>query len=299
MRARRPACGGWVRRLVPGVLVAGLLMVVGCATGATGESGVAGSAGVAGATGIAGAEVGPSGGSRPVDVLMAGGKGPKAPANSLDWAGYAVTGTSLTSAVGSWTQPTASCSGTKASQSAFWVGVDGYASTDPTVQQIGTDADCTKGTKKVPGGASYYAWYELYPDAIVTLDTVAHPVYAGDNLSATVTGSGSTYTLTLTDFGRWTFSTVQVTPIAPMATSAEWIAEAPSSCKGTKCKAVALTDFGSVTFSGVSADSLPVDPTSPSDHQITMTKNKKGTIVEATPSSLSGGSGFTVTWVSP
>ena len=69
---------------------------------------------------------------------------------------------------GSWTQPAATCTGTKASQSAFWVGIDGYASSDPTVQQIGTDADCTKGTTKVPSVAVYYAWYELFPDSLVT-----------------------------------------------------------------------------------------------------------------------------------
>jgi len=232
---------------------------------------------------------------RPTDVLMAGSHGP---ANSLDWAGYAVTGSSLTSASGSWTQPGATCTGTKGSQSAFWVGIDGYASSDPTVQQIGTDADCTKGTKKVPGAPSYYAWYELYPDAIVTLATSTHPVSPGDSLSASVSGSGSTFTLTLTDAGRWTYSTVQVTPTAPLDTSAEWIAEAPTSCKASKCKAVDLTDFGAVAFTGASANGLPVNSGSFTDHQITMTKNKKGSIVKASTSGLSGGNAFTVTWVS-
>jgi hypothetical protein len=248
---------------------------------------------VVGPPAAAAAAAGPS--VRPTDVLMAGSHGP---ANSLDWAGYAVTGTSLTSASGSWTQPGATCSDNKASQSAFWVGIDGYASSDPTVQQVGTDADCAKGTKKVPGGPSYYAWYELYPDTIVTLGTSTHPVTPGDSLSASVSGSGSTFTLTLVDAGRWTFSTVQVTPTPPLDASAEWIAEAPSTCKASKCKAVDLTDFGTVAFTGASANGLSVNSGSFTDHQITMTKNKKGSIVKASTSALSGGSAFTVTWVS-
>jgi hypothetical protein len=232
---------------------------------------------------------------RATDVLMAGSHGP---ANSLDWAGYAVTGTSFTNAAGSWVQPAATCTGSKPSQSAFWVGVDGYASSDPTVQQIGTDADCTKGTKKSPSAPRYYAWYELYPDIIVTLDTGTHPVSPGDSLSASVSGSGSTFTLTLVDSGRWSFSTVQVTPVAPLDSSAEWIAEAPTTCKGAKCKAVSLTDFGAVSFTGATANGQPVNSASFNDHQITMTKNKKGSIVKASTSALSGGNAFTVTWVS-
>ena len=233
--------------------------------------------------------------ARTTNVLMAGSHGP---ANSLDWAGYAVTGTTLTSAAGSWTQPAALCSGKKPSQSAFWVGIDGYSSADPTVQQVGTDADCTKGTKKVPSAPSYYAWYELYPDSIVVIDPTTHPVSPGDSLSASVSGSGSTFTLSLTDAGRWSFSTVQVTPVAPLDASAEWIAEAPTTCNGAKCKAVSLADFGTATFTGASANGLPVNSGSFTDHQITMTKNKKGTIVKASVSALAGGNAFTVTWLS-
>jgi hypothetical protein len=225
--------------------------------------------------------------ARPIDAHLIGGLGP---AKSLDWAGYSVTGTKLTSAAGRWTQPAAKCTSTVASQSAFWVGIDGYASADPTVQQVGTDADCTATKKKL-----YYAWYELYPDAIVPLSTAAHPVLPGDTLSAAVSGVGSTFTLTLTDIGRWTFSTVQVTPQPPLDSSAEWIAEAPTSCAATVCKVVNLADFTSVHFSGASADGLPVSSTSFTNHQITMT-NKTGTVVKASISSLVGGGAFTVTW---
>lgn len=62
--------------------------------------------------------------------------------SSSNWAGYATTGASgsLTSVSASWTQATANC--VAGSQyGAFWVGLDGYAS--KTVEQIGTEADCT------------------------------------------------------------------------------------------------------------------------------------------------------------
>ncbi len=236
-------------------------------------------------------------GARPTNVPLAA-KQKQGTGDSLDWAGYAVTGVPVTSVAGTWIQPTAVCSGKKVDQSAFWVGIDGYASTDPTVQQVGTDADCTKGTRKDPGGPSYYAWYEMYPGSIVVLPTSTHPVAPYDILTATVSGSGSSYTLSITDVGRWTYTTVQSAPTAPLDASAEWIAEAPTTCTGTRCKAVDLTDFGSVAFSGATADGEPIDSADFTEHQITMTKNKKGTIVKASTSPLVGGDAFTVMWVS-
>ena len=82
---------------------------------------------------------------------------------SVNWAGYAVTGPSVSNVAGNWAQPTATCPKNQNQQAAFWVGIDGYSATDPTVEQIGTDSDCTKATKRKPGGPNYYAWYQLYP----------------------------------------------------------------------------------------------------------------------------------------
>jgi hypothetical protein len=216
--------------------------------------------------------------------------------DSLDWAGYAVTGAIFSSVSGSWTQPTATCHG-KVSQSAFWVGIDGYLSTDPSVQQIGTDADCVKRVKKNPGGPSYYAWYELYPDGIVVLPTASYPVAPADVLTGGVTELGSSITLSIVDTGKWTFSTVQAAPEIPLDQSAEWITEAPTACVSKKCRAVDLTDFGSATFTRANAGGQPVDAAAYDDHQIMMTKNDKGTVLKASTSGLSGGEDFTVTWV--
>ena len=166
------------------------------------------------------------------------------------------------------------------------MGIDGFASTDPTVQQVGTDSDCVKGTNKVPGGPRYYAWFEMFPGPIVILSTATNPVAPGDAMTASVTLVGSSYQLVVTDAGHWTFSTVQPATTTPLDSSAEWIVEAPTSCSGTKCKPVGLADFGSVGFTGATADGQPIDASGFTPHQIIMTKNKKGTIVKASASAL-------------
>jgi len=226
-------------------------------------------------------------------------KGGTATSNSLDWAGFAATGTPVTSVAGAWTQPSVVCSSTKLQQSAFWVGIDGFVSTDHTVEQIGTDADCTKGTKRVPSHPVYYAWLEMVPAPLVTLDPTSHPVLSGDALSASVSVVGSVYTLSIVDATEhWTYSTPEVVATLPLPSnsSAEWIAEAP--CSGSSCKVLPLADFGSVTFSGATVNGGPVNGTGLTDHVITMTKNKKGTKVKASTSALDGtGQGFTVTWL--
>ena len=219
-------------------------------------------------------------------------------AYSKDWSGYAVTGTTVTSVSGSWTQPAATCGGAKVQQSAFWVGIDGFAATDPTVEQVGTDSDCTKRTKKFPGGPVYYAWFELYPASLVTLDSVHHPVAAGDSLTASVDVTGGVYVLSITDAGRWSYTTTVATSV-PKNASAEWIAEAPSSCTAGRCKVEQLADFGSVAFRGATVDGGALTAPGTTVTRIVMSRNKKGVGVEASPSSLDAtGHSFTVAWLS-
>ena len=231
----------------------------------------------------------------PRNIVLAS-KGKSGPAVSLDWAGYAVTGSLITTVSGSWTQPAATCVG-KPTQSAAWVGIDGYASTDPTVQQVGTDADCTKKVKKIPSGPSYYAWFEMFPGQLVSLSTSLYPVAPGDQMSASVTLVGTAYQLVLTDAGRWTFSTVQVATTTPLNASAEWIVEAPTSCKGTKCQPVKLTDFGTVPFTGATVGGVAINASGVLPNLINMSKNKKGTILKASTSALDARGGFDVTWL--
>jgi hypothetical protein len=154
---------------------------------------------------------------------------------STNWSGYAAYATTFTSAQGDWIEPPASCEAVSKhgfTLAAFWVGLDGYE--DNTVEQTGTEADCAG-----PAPA-YYAWWELYPKASVT---IAEPVEPGDRMRAQVTQDE----LLLEDLtAGWTFRQ-SFLPRSLAFGSAEWIAEAPARN--------ALTAFGSVHFSSASASS--------------------------------------------
>ncbi len=213
---------------------------------------------------------------------------------STNWSGYADTGASFTSVIGTWVQPTASCPTNQQQDASFWVGIDGFLKSSGTVEQIGTDSDCNKGNKKFPGGPSYYAWWEMFPQASNNLSTKQFPVFAGDTISAQVTASGTTFTLTINDVSRgWSFSPGPQTASAAES-SAEWIAEAPSICRGSKCTPVKLAAFGTVSFTGAAANGSAISASAFSDNQINMTKGKK--TLKASASALSGGSAFSVTW---
>src|SRR6266542_1976121 len=65
---------------------------------------------------------------------------------STNWSGYAVTVSSTTfaSVTGTWVQPTVDCStATGQAYSAFWVGLGGATDGSETLEQIGTDENCT------------------------------------------------------------------------------------------------------------------------------------------------------------
>lgn len=163
---------------------------------------------------------------------------------STNWSGYAAVGDTFTNVTGTWTEPTASCSGVKGHKvtyATFFAGLDGYMS--PTVEQTGVDAICLGST------AYYHPWYEFYPAASVTIPCV---VQAGDTLTSDVSVSGGTVTTSLADAtrscdgtagGSWT-SGGQTSSTGLELDSAEWITEAV---------AHTLTNFTSVHFSSASA----------------------------------------------
>lgn len=214
--------------------------------------------------------------------------------SSENWSGYAVTGPtgSVTDVQGSWIAPSVSCSSTNA-YAAFWVGIDGYSST--TVEQTGTMAECQGGT------ASYYAWYEFYPSASYSIPSV--PVAPGNVISADVVYSGGAFTTTITDVttGK-TYSTSQAVASA-QESSAEWIAEAPSSGNSI----LALANFGtayygddntgvaSTNYATVSGVTGTISSFGSAVQDITMVSGSGS--VEATPSAVSSdGTSFSVAW---
>jgi hypothetical protein len=196
---------------------------------------------------------------------------------STNWAGYAAHSGRFTSAAATWTQPTASCT-SATTYSSFWVGLDGYSSS--TVEQTGTDADCSGGSPV------YYAWYEMYPKFPKNLSLVIHP---GDTMHASVTTAGNgTFTLTIADRTTGAGFTTQQKLRSAQLSSAEVIAEAPSSSGGV----LPLTNFGTVGFSAATVNGQAIGNFNPD--RITMV-TPSGT-VKASTSSLSGGNAFSVTW---
>jgi hypothetical protein len=210
---------------------------------------------------------------------------------STNWSGYGVqktSGTKFTDVSGTWVEPAVTCSsGTQ--YAAFWVGIDGYSSS--SVEQLGTDSDCHGTTP------SYYAWWEMYPKSSVSLSKSKFPVKAGDTLTASVSVSGTKFTLSITSSRGWTFTTTK-TKSGLKQSSAEWIAEAPE-VGGSLAD---LADFGTAGFTSSTAalDGGASEPISTftangGPHAITMTTGSG--VTRAAPSALSGaGNGFTVTW---
>jgi Peptidase A4 family len=202
---------------------------------------------------------------------------------STNWSGYAVTGAGpYTSVSANWIQPGVNCAETPTAYSAFWVGLDG--DTTNTVEQTGTEADCSSGSPV------YYAWYEMYPKYPVNY---SNRVVPGDSMSASVTEAGSgTFRLTLTDATEgWTQTTQQKLSHAKLG-SAEVIAEAPSSGRGV----LPLADFGTANFSGATVDGSPMASLSGLDP---ITMDSSSGAIEAKPSSMSKSGGFSDTWYSP
>jgi hypothetical protein len=214
--------------------------------------------------------------------------------SSTNWGGYAVQDESkFTDVVGSWKEPTAKCTSSGARYASFWVGLDGYS--DNTVEQLGADSDC-----KGAGNPSYYAWYEMYPANSVNISTSKYPVKPGDTLTAEVSRSGNTYTLSIKSSEGWTFSINKTGSGSLDDASAEWIAESPEIC-GSTCKLAKLADFGSVKFTGseaaVGGSDEPVSffTADSGPHKITC-KTTSGTVRMSASALSSGGKTFKMTW---
>jgi hypothetical protein len=201
----------------------------------------------------------------------------EAATTTKNWAGYAETGATgkFTSVSSSWTQPTVTCD-TADTFSSFWVGLDGEGT--PTVEQVGTEADCANGT------AVYGGWYEIFPNAPVFYKD---PVQPGDAMSASVVANGGgSFTLTLSDATQnWTRTTKQMVPQAELG-SAEIIAEAPSSQA-----VLPLANFGTVNFTDVTVNGQGL-----TDDPIALTLVSADGTTEAKPSALDGQGDFSVTW---
>jgi Peptidase A4 family len=207
---------------------------------------------------------------------------------SFNWSGYADTATkaqTFTKVSGAWTTPSVTCSAEDQITS-NWVGLDGFNSS--TVEQLGTISWCFQGTP------TYFTWYEMFPAGTVEVGTALKP---GDKISASVTRTGTSYALKLTD-STTSGNNISVTKTCALATckdtSAEWVSERPSFSIGivpqAHYNAFKLTS-GAQTSSGKSG----TIGTGPGVNAITMIDATQ-TYNLNTVSALTGGNSFSTTW---
>jgi len=211
----------------------------------------------------------------------------KGAAFSTNWAGFADTKTSsrYNKVTGSWTQPKGTC-GSTTSLAVFWVGIDGFKS--GTVEQDGTLIQCQGGQ------ATYFSWWEMFPSNSVQV--VSSAVQPGDKITSSVTRSGTSYTLKVTDSAHpaASFSTTQSCATATCVdSSAEWIAEAPSNNSGV----LPLTNFGTWTLKGATVKAGTTSGTIKTfPHQKIIMVNNSGQVKAQTSALNTTGNQFKVTW---
>ena len=161
------------------------------------------------------------------------------PAKSTNWSGQLVTGTTFSAVSGDWTVPPVEPT-TTLEESGTWIGVDGGTpASSSSILQTGT-AQLTED-----GLTAYYAWYEQYPRAPVTLGSVS----PGDHMVASVSyNTATTWKLSIKDVTSGiTFFSGSLAYNGP-GDSAEWIEELPTASSGPQPY---LTNFGSVEFTHV------------------------------------------------
>jgi hypothetical protein len=161
-------------------------------------------------------------------------------ATSYNWSGYAdvaKTANTFTNVSGQWKTPKVRCS-REDELTSEWVGIDGY--NNATVEQDGTLSWCYLGE------ATYFTWYEMYPAGTIEVGNSLRP---GDKIAASVTRTGTSYKLALTDFTRPSNSfSVTKTCTTCQNSSVEWIAERPAFSIGI----APLANYGTWTLSSAS-----------------------------------------------
>ncbi len=163
--------------------------------------------------------------------------------SSANWAGYVASGKNFSSVSGSWKVPPVNS--TSDGYSAFWVGLGGAGQQSQALEQVGTSSDVHNGQ------TTYYAWYELVPAPETQLNLAVHP---GDEMTGKVTVNGTNVTISLSDQTTGQSVTKTLQDSNTDTSSAEWIAEAPSSqSQDGSVQPLPLADFGQATFTNSSA----------------------------------------------
>ena len=216
-----------------------------------------------------------------------------AAAQSFNWSGYAdVTSTkqTFTKVSGSWTTPSVTCNAEDQITSS-WVGLDGFSLPkfpNTTVEQLGTVSWCFQGT------ATYFTWFEMSPNGLMEVGASLHP---GDKIAASVTRSGTKYTLKLTDSAHTANSftrTATCSLTVCLDASAEWVSERPSFSIGTAPQAH-YNAFKITNGAQTSNGKAGTISTGPGVKAITM-RDATNSYDLNTVSGLTGGNSFSTTW---
>jgi hypothetical protein len=209
-------------------------------------------------------------------------------AGSFNWSGYADTATAaqtFTKVSGAWTTPSVTCSAEDQITS-DWVGLDGFNS--GTVEQLGTISWCFQ-SKPV-----YFTWYEMFPAGTVEVGTALKP---GDKIAASVTRTGTSYALKLTD-STTAGNNISVTKTCALATckdtSAEWISERPSFSTGIVPQAH-YNAFKITSGAQTSSGKAGTIGSGPGVNAITMIDSTQ-TYNLNTVTALTGGNSFSTSW---
>jgi hypothetical protein len=224
-------------------------------------------------------------------------KGPLNETVSNNWSGYGVNGGTFTVVQGTWVVPKVSYQSypgsPKVEASSTWIGIGGQEG-DETLIQIGT-----MQAAGPTGDPEYFAWYEVLPATEVPISGKDYPIKPGDTITATIQCTAacgsyalSTWTLTLTNAGRWPKPYSMTLQYASSLASVEWIMEGPciSNCSSTHPGFAYLPNYGTATFTAISANNA--NPNLSSPNGIIM-KDPSG-IARSTPSDPVGGNSFTV-----
>jgi Peptidase A4 family len=169
-------------------------------------------------------------------------------ADSLNWAGYAVTpGSGITAVSGTFTVPSAGL--LPPGFSASWAGIGGYTTSD--LIQAGVSENSAVGGEVL--GGQYNAWYEILPASETEISNCSGNVPScavnpGDKVTVDISNTGGdNWDISLTDAGNWSWSTTL--SYASSESSAEWIQEAPSLADAQTIPA----DVGNVSFGPTSS----------------------------------------------
>jgi hypothetical protein len=213
---------------------------------------------------------------------------------SFNWSGYAdVTSTKqeFTKVSGSWTTPSVTCNAEDQVIS-NWVGFDGFALTkfpNNTVEQLGTISWCFQA-KPI-----YFTWYEMFPKGTIEVGTALKP---GDKISASVTRTGTSYALDLTD-STTAGNNISVTKTCALTTckaaSAEWISERPAFNTTGIVPQAHYNAFKLTNGAQTSNGTAGTIGTGPGVNAITMIDSTQ-TYNLNTVSGLTGGNSFSTTW---